>query len=69
MNISIQIYQGLLKGDLVHKRIGEAVALGLTSWTNPDVLKWVEYQRSLRALLPANEQTVLPKQPPYPSGT
>jgi hypothetical protein len=69
MNISMQIYQLLLIGDKTHRRIGEAVALGLTSWSSPDVVAWVAYQRALRALLPATDQTVLPEQPPYPAGT
>jgi hypothetical protein len=49
-------------------RIAEAVALGLNSWTSPDVVAWVNYRRALRALIRTGSGESI-TQPPYPAGT
>jgi hypothetical protein len=61
----------LLPGtDTTMHRVEEAVALGLNTWTNLDVIAWVTYRRELRAIVAGNsEDTVLPTPPPYPVGT
>ena len=57
--------------DITMHRIAEAVSLGLNSWTGGDVVAWVDYRRSLRAILSASSGMpgVLPVRPPYPAGT
>jgi len=63
---------GLLDdSDTTMHRIGEAVALGLNSWTGTDVVAWVNYRRALRAILDGTDtsSTSIPSRPAYPSGT
>ena len=50
-------------------RITEAVSLGLTTTSAPDVVAWVNYRRALRDLLKASTITELPHRPSYPAGT
>jgi hypothetical protein len=59
----------LAKADTVMHRIVEAVALGQNSWTNADVVAWVNYRRALRAIISGAIGNSLPTQPPYPQGT
>lgn len=62
---------GLLEAsDTTMLRITEAVALGLTTWTTPDVVDFVNYRRSLRAVAAENSNaTQIPTRPAYPTGT
>lgn len=71
-------YQGqaqaaLSVSDTTMHRIGEAVALGKTSWTTADVVAFVQWRQALRAILsqaqPATIPTALPAKPAYPVGT
>ena len=55
--------------DITHQRIAEAVALGLNSWTNSDVVAWMTYRRALRAAVAAVSAGTLPTKPIYPAGT
>jgi hypothetical protein len=57
--------------DTTMHRIAEAVSLGLNSWTGTDVVAWVDYRRSLRAIVSASSGTpgTLPTKPAYPAGT
>lgn len=60
----------LAGSDATMNRIAEAVALGLSSWTSPDVVAWVKYRRSLRGIVTgASSATALPARPAFPSGT
>lgn len=59
----------LNKADLTAIRIGEAVTLGLNSWTSTDIVAWTNYRRSLRAALSAATVGTLPTKPSYPAGT
>lgn len=61
----------LSKSDLTMARIGEAVALGLNSWSNADVVAWASYRRALRAIVTSASGTpsTLPSKPNYPKGT
>lgn len=71
-------YQGqaqaaLSISDTTMHRIGEAVALGRTTWTAADVVAFMQWRQSLRAILsqaqPATIPTALPTKPAYPAGT
>jgi len=55
--------------DTTMHRISEAVSLGLTTMTATDVVTFVNYRRSLRALLKSTSVGVLPTKPAYPQGT
>ena len=55
--------------DTTMHRINEAVSLGLTTMTATDVVTFVNYRRSLRALLKSTTVGVLPTKPSYPIGT
>lgn len=59
----------LAASDTTMHRIAEGVSSGLTTWTAADVVTWVTYRRSLRALLSASSTVSLPERPPYPAGT
>ena len=59
----------LEKADLTAIRIGEAVTLGLNSWTSADVIAWTNYRRDLRISLSAAIVGTLPTKPSYPAGT
>lgn len=58
----------LPESDTTMHRIGEAVGLGLNSWTSTDVVAWVNYRRSLRAII-KNSGGTMPSKPAYPAGT
>jgi hypothetical protein len=63
---------GLLDAsDTTMHRVTEAVALGQNSWTNADVVAWVNYRRALRAIIDGSDTTsiAIPARPAYPSGT
>lgn len=71
-------YQGqalaaLADSDKTMHRIGEAVALGKTTWTATDVVAFVQWRQSLRAIQsqpqPATIPSSLPTRPAYPAGT
>lgn len=71
-----QDFQGLAKGALVSAditvhRIAEGVALGLTTWTAPDVVTYMTYRRALRTIIstPTGTPGTLPAAPAYPNGT
>jgi hypothetical protein len=67
-----QAQTALSDADVTMTRIMEAVALGSNSWTSPDVVAFVNYRRSLRAVLssPTGDPTQsLPTKPAFPSGT
>lgn len=59
--------------DTTMHRIVEGVALGSTSWTAADVVAFVQYRQSLRAILseaqPSTIPASLPTKPAYPAGT
>jgi hypothetical protein len=56
--------------DTTMHRIGEAVALALTSWTTADVVTFVTWRRALRAIVDGSSSaTTLPARPAYPAGT
>lgn len=59
------------KSDTTMHRICEAVALGKNAWTSADVVAWVNYRISLRAIISAPSGTpgALPTRPPFPAGT
>lgn len=56
------------EADITMLRISEAVSLGSNSWTNTDVVAWVNYRRSLRSIVDSNTGS-LPSKPSYPAGT
>ena len=53
------------------ERIHEAILLGTTSASAPDVIAFMNYRRSLRAIVSAASGTpgTLPARPAYPAGT
>ena len=59
--------------DITVHRVIEAVALGKTSLTTADVVAYMQYRSSLRAILseaqPATIPTALPTKPAYPANT
>lgn len=59
------------KTDTTVHRVAEAVALGLTTWTTADVVAFMNYRRSLRAIVSAQSGTpgTLPTRPAYPANT
>lgn len=59
----------LAKADLTAIRIGEAVTLGLNSWTSADVVAWTNYRRTLRSAIATTSVGTLPVRPAYPAGT
>lgn len=64
--------KGLLDAsDVTMDRITEAVALGLNSWTNTDVVAFVDYRRALRAIVSGTDttSTSIPSKAAYPVGT
>ena len=65
----MSVKQALEKADLTAIRIGEAVTLGLNTWTNADIVSWTLYRRELRAQLSASTVGTLPVKPAYPAGT
>lgn len=65
--------KALQDSDITMHRILESVILGtVTAWTL-DEQNWVNYRRTLRAILsqaqPATIPTALPTKPAYPAGT
>lgn len=58
----------LTVSDKTMLRISEAVSLGLTTWTTPDVVAYIQYRRSLRDLVASKVVTPIPSAPPYPAG-
>ena len=63
-----QALAALSKSDLVMNRINEAVSLGLTKWKANDVVAYVRYRRTLRAIV-GGAPDPLPDPPDYPQGT
>lgn len=62
----------LARSDLTMLRVTEAVACGLTTFNAADVIAYVKYRRSLRAIVsaPTGDATqALPTQPAFPIGT
>ncbi|TDR82217.1 hypothetical protein [Paludibacterium purpuratum] len=58
--------------DTTMHRVAEAVALGLTTWTAPDVVTYVEMRRKLRAILSQPKPDSIPDSlpdAPYPANT
>ena len=68
-----QARAALSETDIAMHRIAEGVSLGTTAWTAADVVSFVQYRQSLRAILsqvqPATIPAVLPVKPAYPAGT
>ena len=70
-----QALSALDKSGITLDRIDEAVSLGLTTLTAPDVVEFMQYRRNLRAVV-RGESAVLPSHPTnadgsikYPVGT
>lgn len=55
--------------DTTMLRIDEGVGLGLCSYSNPDVSAFIQYRRSLRALINASQVSAMPIKPSYPVGS
>lgn len=66
---SLQANSLLIQSDDTMHRIAEAVALGLNSWTNADVVAWVNWRRALRVIADGSSNNDIPTQPAYPAGT
>lgn len=68
-----QAHAALAESDTTMHRIAEGVVAGSTSWTAIDVTAFVQWRRSLRAILsqpqPDAIPSSLPAKPPYPAGT
>ena len=68
-----QVQGALAASDTTMHRIGEAVALGKTSWTAPDVVTFVQWRQAMRSILtqpiPSTIPTTWPVRPAYPAGT
>lgn len=64
-----QVQSALDDSDITMNRISEAISLGLNTWTNSDVIIYVNYRRSLRPLLKEASPQSIPAHPPYPAGT
>lgn len=68
-----QARAALADSDITMHRISEAVALGNTAWTAPDVVTFMQWRRQLRAILsqaqPSTIPSALPTKPAYPAGT
>lgn len=60
--------KSLSESDKTMLRTQEAISLGLTTWTTPDVVAWMTYRRALREIV-STKTGVLPDKPNYPSGT
>lgn len=68
-NSSVSSAKSLLdKADTVMLRIAEAIALNENTWESSDVVAWVNYRRSLRAII-SNNGGDIPVKPSYPAGT
>ena len=63
------VQAALTASDDTMKRVQEAITLGTNSATSPDVVAFVQYRRSLRALLSSTTVTTIPAKPAYPAGT
>lgn len=63
----------LMSSDETVTRVSEAISLGLTTATTSDVVTFMQYRKSLRAILtqaqPTTIPTSLPTKPPYPANT
>lgn len=68
-----QAQAALSKSDITVSRITEGAALGTLTLTNADVVTYMDWRRTLRAILsqaqPATIPTSLPTEPPHPVGT
>lgn len=58
----------LVNADETMTRVVEAVSLGLTTWTNADVVAFVTYRRALRVIVGGGNGP-LPDHPAFPEGT
>lgn len=67
-NMVTQAQIALSDSDTTMLRIAESVSLGAKSWTDTDVVAWVNYRRLLR-LLAAGASGAWPTKPAYPTGT
>jgi hypothetical protein len=71
-NVQADALAALNHSDTTMHRISEALALGLTMQTSADTVAYVQWRRSLRSIIGAatgDATTVLPAEPPYPTGT
>jgi hypothetical protein len=61
----------LINSDTTISRITQGVVLGTCSLSNADVIAYIKYIKDIRAIVSGLDitSTVLPVQPPYPSGT
>lgn len=60
----------LLATDTTFARIYEAIILGLVTATDPSVIAWIGYRKSLRSEVRATTVGTLPTKPTtYPAGT
>ncbi|MDE3022911.1 MAG: hypothetical protein KGI54_13815 [Pseudomonadota bacterium] len=68
-----QAKAALDKTDITVNRVAEGVAVGTCAWTNADVVAYMNYRRSLRAILteaqPSTIPTSLPTPAPFPAET
>lgn len=66
-----QAQAALDRTDTTMHRITEAISLGLNTPTSADVVAFVDYRRSLRAIVSTSSGTpgTLPARPAYPAGT
>lgn len=75
-----EAYQAMAKAALDQStvtvtRITEAVSLGDTTLTTPDVVAYMQWRRQLRYIIQAKNggtvpaSSALPAQPPFPAGT
>ena len=58
----------LADSDITITRIVDAVVTGTSSWTNTDVVAFINWRKSLRADI-ANNTNLAGPRPPYPAGT
>ena len=62
--------KALKLSDTTMLHVQDAVALGQTTLTSPDVVAWARYRQALRAIInaPTGTPGTLPTQPPFPAG-
>ena len=71
-NVQADALAALNRSDTTMHRITEAISLGLTMQTSADTVAYVQWRRSLRSIVSAatgDATTVIPAEPPYPTGT
>lgn len=70
MDTRIEAKALLDKADTTMARVTEAVSLGLTTFTTPDVVAFSAWRKAVRAVVGGSAtDTPIPTRPPYPAGT